>query len=298
MQQPIANLSWDDVRVLLALSRTGALAPAAKQLGVDKATVSRRLGALEHALSTQLFLRTREGLKPSADGERLVPHAEAMERAAQELRDASSMPTQEVRGLVRLATTEALAARLVSSGLLDVCSAHPQLELELLSGNRPVDLLRNEAELALRFSRPEQRSLKSRVVARLGFGLFASPAYLRQRGTPRSPAQLEGHQVLVPSGELSRLPEAQWLQSRPSVRVTLRSSSMGALVEAARTGHGLCVMTKAWGDSERDLTCVFPLPDLSPRPLWLLTRPELARQPAVRVVGDRVAELMRAASRA
>lgn len=298
MQHPIAELSWDDVRVLLALARSGTLAGAARQLGVDKATVSRRLAALERALSARLFLRTREGLKPSAEGERLLPHAEAMERAARGLRDAGAAAPDEVSGVVRLATTEAMASRLVSSGLLDLCVTWPRLELELLGGNRPVDLLKNEADLALRVSPPEQRSLKSRVVARLGFALFASPGYLRQRGTPASAAQLSGHDVLVLSGELARLPEAKWLSSRPGVRVKLRSSSMGALLEAARAGHGLCVLTKAWGDSEAGVDCVLALPNLAPRPVWLLTHPELGQRRAVKVVADRVAELMRNAARA
>ncbi|MBL8957013.1 MAG: LysR family transcriptional regulator, partial [Myxococcaceae bacterium] len=181
MHPKLRELPWDDVRVFLAVARAGSLKGAAAQLAVDKATVSRRLGALERWLDGRLFLRTREGLKPSELGQRLTPHAEAMESAARGF-TSTSTPGPSKPERVRIATTEALAARLVRSGLLDLCEAHPNLELDLLGGNRPVNLLRGEAELALRFSPPTQKSLRSRIVARLGFGLYASARYLTRRG--------------------------------------------------------------------------------------------------------------------
>ncbi len=298
MHRRLAELPWDDVRVFLAVARARGLSGAAGQLQIDKATVSRRLAGLERWLGARLFLRTREGLTPSATGQRLLPHAEGMEHAARGLTDAVVDASEARRERVRLATTEALGARLVRSGLLALCDAHPQVELELLGGNRPVDLLSGEAELALRFSPPTQRSLRARIVARIGFGLYASPDYLRRRGTPVSAGQLEGHDVLVQAGELGHLPESRWLAARPGVRVKLRSSSMPALMEAARAGHGLTVLTRAWGDSVPDLDRVALLPNLAARPVWLLTRPGEPPRGAVRLVADRVTELMGALARA
>lgn len=300
MQRGVAKklppLDWDDVRVLLAVLRARSLLGGARLLGVDKSTASRRLDALEAALGARLFLRTREGLRASPLAERLRVHAEAMEAEARALASLSVASGEEVAGLVRLATTEALAVRLVQGGLLDLRTTYPGLAIELLGGNRPVDLERGEAELALRVAAPGASSLKARVIARLGFALYAAPAYLRARGVPRTPEQLAGHDLLVPSGELGALPEARWLSSCKGPRVALRSSSLPALVAAAVLGHGIGCFTRPWGDNEPGLDRVMLLEDIPPRPVWLVVHPDVARTPAVKVVADRVAQLIREAA--
>src|SRR4051812_48835680 len=108
-------MKWDDVRVLLAVSRSRSLQGAALELGLDKATVSRRARALEASLAARLFLRTREGLRLAPLGAQLEPHARAMEAAARGLASARAARVSEVEGRVRLATTEPLAARLVQA---------------------------------------------------------------------------------------------------------------------------------------------------------------------------------------
>lgn len=294
MQRRIARarprLQWDDARLLLGLLRAPSLNAAARALGVDKSTVSRRVGALERALGTKLFVRTREGMRPSASGERLRVHAERIETEMLALTSAAIAGSEDIRGRVRIATTEAMAARLVQNGLLDLRETHPHLELELLGGNAPVDLARGEAELALRVRPTSDPSLKVRVLGRFAVSLFASPAYLRARGVPRTGAQLAGHDVLVPSGELDALPEAKWLRERPGVQVALRSSSLPALVEAAVRGHGIVPITRAWGESLPELEHLFELEMVPPRPMWLVMHPDVAQQPAVRLVAERIAE--------
>ena len=283
-------MEWDDVRMLLALLRAKNLQEAGGRLGVDRSTMSRRLSALEKSLGAPLFTRTREGLRPTAAVERLRPHAERMELEAAALAQAA-VAADTVTGVVRVATTEALAAYLVTEGLLGVREQHPELVVELLGGNRPVDLARGEADLAVRLVPLREASLRARCVAKLGIGLFASPAYLRARGAVRSVASLRGHDVLLPAGELAQLPEARWLAARTDVRVVFRSSSMPALVAAAVAGHGLTALTLAWGDAEAGLARVLALEEIPRRPVWLVTHAESAARPAVRVVGDRVAAI-------
>lgn len=300
MQRTVArnhrDLDWDDLRVFLAVSRARGLLGGARALGVDKSTASRRLEALERALAAKLFLRTREGLRLSPVGERLRAHAERVEAEVRDLVTASVARGDEVEGTVRLATTEGLAVRLVASGLLDLRGSHPGLDIELLAGNRPVDLARGEADLALRLTRPDSPALKIRVVARFGIALYASTTYLRARGVPRTPAQLAGHDVLLPSAELAALPEARWLATRPGVRVVLRASSLPALVAAAARGHGLVAITIPWGDGEPGLDRVMILDHIAARPIYLATHPDVASRPAVRVVADRIGEVLRGAA--
>lgn len=280
------DLPWDDVRALLALLRTNSLAGAGRRLGVDRSTMSRRVAALEKALGTKLFLRTRDGLRPAAAAERLRVHAERVEAEMLAFEQAATATGTRASGVVRVATTEAMGAFLVEQGLLDLRREHPDVIVEIIGGNRPVDIARGEAEIAMRLLPLKEAALKARCVARLGFGLYASPTYLKARGTPRDEAALEGHDVLLPSGELSQLPEAKWLMARPGARVAFRSSSMPALIAAAVAGHGLVVLTRSWGDVEKQLDQVFPIEQLPRRPLWLVVHPDVAKRPEVRVVVD------------
>ncbi len=284
-------MQWDDVRVLLALLRTKSLVEAGARIGVDRSTVSRRLGALEDQLGVRLFVRTREGLRPTAAALRLTAHAERMEAEAALLAQAAAAGKDVAAGVVRIATTEALATLLVTEGLLDVRRRHPDLVVEILAGNRPVDLARGEADMALRLSALREASLRARCVARVGVGLFASPAYLDARGRPRSAKALAGHDVLLPSGDLSRMPEARWLAERTDVKVAFRTSSMPALVAAAVAGLGLAPMGLAWGDAEPSLERALVLDEVPERTIWLVTPAGGATSPAARVVADAVAAI-------
>src|SRR5262249_30874063 len=158
-----------------------------------------------------LFARTRDGLRATAAADRLRPHAEQMERAAAAAEHAVRAGETRASGLVRVATTETFARSLVAGGLLSLRQAHPELVIEMLGGDRPVDLARGDADLALRLASLKQPALRARCVLTTGIGLFAAPAYLGTRAAIRTPAGLRGADVLLPAGELGRLPEAQWL---------------------------------------------------------------------------------------
>lgn len=284
-------MQWDDLRLFLALMRTRSLATAARDLAVDRSTVSRRLAALEAALDTRLFARSRDGLQPLPAAERLRGPVERMAEQARSITAGALDPDSAVAGLVRVATTEALAAYLVRRGLLDLRSEHPALDLELLGGNLPLDLARGEADIALRVRPTTQSTLRVRRVGRMGLALYASPAYTARRGSPRHEGELAGHDVLLPSGDLGQLPEGVWLGAQPGVRVALRSSSLPALLAAAERGAGVIALTRPWGDGEPGLVRLFDLASLAPRSLWLLTHPDAARRAAVRLVADRIAAL-------
>jgi DNA-binding transcriptional LysR family regulator len=281
-------LAWDDARLVLALLRAPSLVIAARRLAIDKSTLSRRLEACERVLGTKLFLRTREGIRATTVGERLRPHVERMEAEVLAMASAVVAGDGAIEGTVRIATTEGMATRLVSSGLLELRKQHPALALEILGGNRPVDLTRGEADLAVRVTPTKEAGLKVRVLGKFPIALFAAPSYLRARGIPRNATQLEGHDVLLPSGELDVLPEARWLRSRPGVQVVCSSSSLPALVEASARGFGIVPVTRAWGEGVTGLEHLFTLENIAARPTWLVMRPDVAERAAVRVVADHI----------
>src|SRR3954469_11219000 len=157
---------WNDVRVLLAVVRAGNLHDAAAQLRVDRSTISRRVAALEKQLSVRLFSRTREGLRPTAAAQRLLPHAEKMESDLRALHAAAPEPDARPEGVVRVATTEGMASGLVTRGLLSISDTHPGLVLELVTSTRQADIARGEVDVAVRMSPLREATLKVRCVAR------------------------------------------------------------------------------------------------------------------------------------
>jgi DNA-binding transcriptional LysR family regulator len=284
-------VEWDDVRVLLGLFRASNLEEAGRLLEMNGSTVSRRLAALEAQIGGQLFVRTRDGLRPTAAAERLRPHAERMETDAAALRHAMHVDAQHASGVVRVATTESFARILTHHGLLTVRVDHPDVTVEVLAGNRPVDLARGEADVAVRMAALRQKALRARCLATMGVALFAAPEYLRVRGFVASAADLGGHDVLVPTGELAQLPEAKWLSKQPGVRAVLRSNCMPALIEAAQRGAGIVPLPIGWGNSEPGLEQLFELERAGKRKIWLVTHDAAAQRPEVRVVSRQIATI-------
>jgi DNA-binding transcriptional LysR family regulator len=286
-----AAVTSEDLKVLQAVLRTGSMAAASEALGIDRTTVGRRLEQLEAQLQVVLFTRTRAGLAPTAAARLLEERASRILQELRELEAAARATGAEVRGAVRLTTSEGLASHLVRRGLLELRDRYPELALELLTGNRMLDLAAGEADLALRTAATRAAGVRVRRVAQLAIELAAAGAYLRARGTPASLDALAGHDLLVPGAELARLPEAQFLERARGARVVLRAASFQLLVEAAASGRGLVALPGAWAEAA-GLVRVLPLPQIPPRPLWLAIGPGQRERAAVRVVGDEVARLV------
>lgn len=176
--------------------------------------------------------------------------------------------------------------------MLSLRERHRGLVLELLGGNRPVDLTRGEADLALRVAPVREANVQVRRLASFPISLFASEAYVRARGAPADGDGLAGHDAVLPAGELAALPEARWLAARPGVRVGLRSNSMSALLAAALAGAGVCALSDAWGARVPGLVRLFALDACGARPLWLAIGPEAATRAAVRLVAAHVEEVV------
>lgn len=285
-------MDWDDVRVFLAAHRARSLVAAASELDMDRTTVGRRIAALEARLGATLFVRTRDGLRPTAAAERLALPAERMAVEAKRLEREGVDDAGVAHGRVRIATTEGFAIFLAQHALAALRAKHPRLDVELLGGNRPMSLLAGEAEVALRLTAVREEGVRVRRLPAQPVALAASRGYLDARGTPRSVRGLAGHDLLVPSGELARLPEVKVLESAEGGRVALRSNSLPALVGAAVKGLGIVALTSSWIGIEPGIERLFDLEGVPPRPLFLAFRADEAKRPAVRAVIDHLATFL------
>lgn len=262
---------------------------------MDQSTVSRRIAALEQSRNATLFVRSRDGLRHTKMAEALLPHAMRVEA---EMLSALAVGLDEAdTGVVRLATTEALGTMLLQSGLCALAAKHPGVCIDLVTGNRVVDLSRNEVDLALRLVRPREESLSVRKVGELSFALHGAPQYLAQRGTPRHALELVGHDLVGISGEIAATPAAQWITNVAGARVVMSTNSIPAVGMAVAAGVGLGVLPVYWRQPGAQLERLFVIDEIPKLPLWLVSNPATKSRGAVRVVADIVARIVQQAVR-
>ncbi|MCB1897204.1 MAG: LysR family transcriptional regulator [Zoogloeaceae bacterium] len=249
------NFDWNEVRFVLAIARNGTLAAASAELAVDQTTVSRRLKALEARLGTRLF-----------------------EREVAALAHVASDSDARVRGITRITSVDSLIANYLAGLIPDARSRFPSLVLELVAGNRNLDLLRREADIAIRLARPTRGDLVIRRLGTIAFGVYAVPGQA-ERGMAAA------SNWLAYDREMMDLPEMRWLQVHVDpARIVFRSNSVDALARAAESGVGhavLPVVIAARHDGLVRLPATLPV-----REIWLATPRELRDVARVRVVAD------------
>jgi DNA-binding transcriptional LysR family regulator len=172
------------------------LSGAARSLGLTQPTIGRHVDALEGALGVSLFTRSQAGLFATAGAIALVPYAEAMATAASALERAASGEAEEERGSVRITASEMIGSEVLPSALAAFREKHPRIVVELVLSNRSEDLLRREADLAVRMVKPTQGALTARKLGTLHLGLHAHPRYLKAHGTPRTLDELREHPII------------------------------------------------------------------------------------------------------
>lgn len=278
-------VDWEDVRHFAALARHGSLSAAARALGVNHATVSRRVAALEERLGRRLFDRRGGGFSLTAAGAAALERAGEMERAAGGLGALDALDAATA-GVVRLTSTPALLEGFLVARLGALQARHPRLELELIGDARSLSLSRHQADLALRLGAPRSAELVGRRVATVAYAFYAAPrvAGAFEGGAPVS-------RIGFDDGSAG-IPEAAWLaESRPDEpRPMFRTNGFVPQQLAARAGLGIALLPRFLGDADPGLRAV-PGEPPPPRPLWLLRRASSARDPRVRAVAEFLVQL-------
>jgi DNA-binding transcriptional LysR family regulator len=277
-------MEWGDIRFLIALQRHGSLAAASRALGVDQTTVGRRLGALESELGTRLFDRHPTGHRLTTAGLRACELGATMESAAEAMERELGGRDTGVEGNVRI-TAPGGFVPLVVGVLAELRAAHPRLVFHLLVDNASLDLARREADVAVRMVKPEQPTLVARRAGQLPWGLFASEAYLRRRGSP--PPDLAGHDVIAYEAPLVRSPGGAWLAEHArEARVALRTNNVLGAVAAAAAGVGVAAVPEFMAPGDVRLTRVRRPREMAASPVFLVAHRDVAKIPRVRATLD------------
>ncbi|OYU28993.1 MAG: LysR family transcriptional regulator [Burkholderiales bacterium PBB2] len=288
------QFDWALLRGFLAIYRAGSVAAAARSQQLQQPTLSRQLIELEAQLGTRLFERSRRGLHPTAAAEQILEHALQMEEAASRLSLRLSARREQLSGTVRLHTTQLLAGLLVPEVLPGLLAARPGLQIELICGDAPPDLLAREADIGLWVAEPPRPlDLVCRRLGEFQIQACASPAYLARHGEPKDLAQLlaQQHRLVGPD----KLPEMRrWFeQVAPELNrahFVLRTDDKAALLQALKAGVGIGFAASYLVGPSTGLQRILPALPLPQLPLWLVTHREIVSNPLIRSCFDGLAE--------
>jgi DNA-binding transcriptional LysR family regulator len=285
---------WDDVRFFLAASREGSLSGAARALSVDHVTVGRRIAALEERLGAKLLTRTPDGLAATSAGQAILQQCEAMETSAFDIERLVAGHDSQYGGRIRVTTTEVLATHVIVPELAALRERYPQLQVEILTGIRLLDIARREAEIAVRPVRPTAPSLVCRKLGEFGFALYASREYLSRHGTPARGRGLRGHFLISYIGTPSSGFGPLFMnESVEGAKIALRSNDKTVQASGAAAGLGICELSCVFGDEQPDLVRVWPHEEPTLRPIWLVVHEDLRRAARIRLLSSAIAEAFR-----
>ncbi|TBU86508.1 LysR family transcriptional regulator [Pseudomonas dryadis] len=279
------HLNWEDLRIFVEMARATSLAMAAKRLGIDQSTVSRRIAHLELCIGASLFERTPKGLQLNTQGHQLLACAQPMDTAFVNLAQTLGGQRRELVGPVRLGTMEGIASLYLTRHLARFNRDYPGIMLELVTSTQQLHVTRREADIFLSFFEPHGSGLDVEHMGRFALHLYASPAYVERHGEPASVADLANHAFVGYIDDLVQIEAVRWLEEAvDDPHIVFHSSSMLAQMFAAAAGSGL-VLLPAFTDAERfGLYPVLADAVQVRRDLWLSVHHDLRYVPRIKTV--------------
>jgi DNA-binding transcriptional LysR family regulator len=272
-----SRIDWEDLRYVLAVANAASLAAAARQLGVNHSTVLRRVNGFEERLGLRLFERLPTGYALTAGGEELLAAARAMADTVAALERRLLDRDLRLEGELRLTTTDTLmACPVLPNALAAFRERHPGIVVEVSTPNTIANLMRRDADVALRPTLDPPEALVGRRVCGVAFAPYAAPGYLAARGA--DPSDLAAQRWVATDASLAGSSVARWMGAAlPDAEVVLRADSLLALRQAALAGIGAAALPCYLGDTSAGLLRIGPPVAAMETALWVLTHEDLRR---------------------
>ncbi|MDM9626459.1 LysR family transcriptional regulator [Rhizobium sp. S152] len=285
-------MNWDDVRIFLAVARTGQILAASRRLALNHATLSRRLTSLEEALKTRLFVRRTNGCELTTEGEIFLASAERMETEMLAAQANLGRTDTAIAGTVRVGAPDGFGVSFLAPRLGRLIERHPELKIQLVPVPRSFSLSQREADIAITLERPEQGRLVSSKLTDYTLGLYASREYLARHEAPGDIDGLKGHPRI---GYVEDLLFTASLNFSSAVMrswdAAFEISTAIGQTEAVRSGAGIGILHDYIARQYPELARI--LPDVSIRRAYWTTYHESARDLVrVRTVVDFLQELI------
>ncbi|MFT4301906.1 MAG: LysR family transcriptional regulator [Desulfovibrio sp.] len=253
------NPNWDDIRFFLSVSRTSSFVAAAQQLHVTHCTVSRRISALEAALGAELFIRTERGCLATHAGEKLLPIAEELERAALKFQDCVSHADGQVSGKIRIGCPDGLGNCFLAQKLKLLQTQNPLLEVELVSVPFYYSLSKREVDIIITVKKPGAKKIVSENITDYKLGLFASAHYINTSCAIKELSDLKQHKLIGYIDDLLYDQELRFIEEiYPSAQTGFRSSTVLGQMSAIKAGIGIGVLPFFMAREEAELVPVLP----------------------------------------
>ena len=285
------NLDWNQLKAFLETAETGSLSAAARKLGLTQPTLSRQVAAIERQMHVTLFERVGKAMVLTSTGLDLLEHARAMGAAADALGLAATGRSQAVGGVVSVSASDAVATHLLPPLVRQLREQEPGIVIEVIASNALSDLLRREADIAIRHVKPEQPELIARLIREASAGFYASEHWVRLNGHPRS------------AGDAARLPfvgsdrSGQFLAYLRQHGLPVGEANFSCYADHSvahwalvREGMGIGAMMDEIARGTPGIVRV--LDDVPPVhfPIWLVTHRELRTARRIRVVFEALAK--------
>ncbi|MBD9387459.1 LysR family transcriptional regulator [Agrobacterium sp. AGB01] len=283
--------SWDFYRTFLSVLRDGSLSAAARELGITQPTAGRHIGALEETLGYQLFIRSPHGLMPTEAALALRPYAENLAATASALLRAASGEVGKVEGSVRISAADIIGVEILPDIIAGLQEKYPKLEIELSLSDTIEDLVRREADIAVRMTEPLQEALVIRYVGNMRLGFHAHKSYLAKAGTPQEKQDLDNHHLIgfdrkTPfiRGLLQKMrKDNPSIPDAEAIGFSIRADSNLAQLSMIRAGAGIGVCQIGIANREDNLVRILPAIEI-PLYTWVAMHENLRTSPKCRAV--------------
>lgn len=285
------QFDWTLVRSFLAALEQGSLLGAARQLKSSQPTIGRHIAELESQLGVVLFERTGRGLLPTDMALRLADAARAMETGAHQLARSVSGAEGVVSGAVRITASQPVACFLLPPLLAQMRLALPEVQVDLVASNAVSNLLRREADIAVRMVQPDQATLVAKRLGKVTLSACAHHDYLRRRGVPRQPTDLLSHE-LIGADRSDDILKGFGAMGYPVTRehFAFRTDDLIASWEAVRAGLGVGFMADYLIRTDSAVVPLLPMLKIPPLPVWLAVHREIRTSRRIRAVYDFLAQ--------
>ncbi|NUS20644.1 MAG: LysR family transcriptional regulator [Mesorhizobium sp.] len=281
------EFDWNLIKSFVAVAETGSLSGAARRLAASQPTLGRHIAELEAALGVTLFRRGRRGYELTEAGSTLYERGQAVSEQANAFSLLALGSVEAIEGTVRVAASEVVAAFVLPDMMARLGEEEPGIEVEIVASNQVENLLRRDADIAIRMVRPAQNELVARKVTDIPLCLCAASSYLDRRGRPAKPADLADH-ALVGFDRSDEIIRGFTSFGIPVGRshFRFRTDNQIVLWEAVRTGNGIGIGQEPLADRDSDLEKLLadvPLPVL---PVWLAMHRDVRTSMRIRRVAD------------
>lgn len=275
-------MDWSLYSTFIEIARSGSLSSAARTLGITHPTVRRHLEELERQLGGRLFTRSTRGLIATELADRIMPDVTRIEATIDAITRRAAESVGNAEGRVRLSVSEVMGVEVLQPMLARIRALHPGLTFELVLSDSETDILRRDADLAVRMVRPQQNSLVARRAGAIKVGFYAHESWVAAHGTPSSMNDLLDAPNFIGQDQRSNMVGALKIdEQRFSRSLALATDSDVAQVAAIRAGLGVGIMQIPLAAREPSLIRLFPDMDHEME-VWLVTHPDLSSSALVR----------------